>query len=253
MLMNVLNSDCASFQESFFTTYAIPNFQTNFAPIDHSHYSHIPSHLFQKYIQPISDGFGVSGREWFQFHRIFGQILIPDKIHRLNDVRLVTRMRDNRSMIVMSTEVELCHIFDINLVDLMFSQFSFSDESSSEETEVDQNCSVPFSTAHTSLTTPPKLRGKYRLPASLNPDLQLLHSLYNEHSIIDGMTNGYSDWLLTKPRHFLMKTQMVLMVDEHRRIESLTIGHGHLPDDAEAALEAKAAAWRSLSPLSNPA
>lgn len=45
----------------------------------------------------------------------------------------------------------------------------------------------------------------------------------------------------------------MFIVDEYRRIESLTIGDGRLPPDALAALEAKAAALERQSASSSEA
>lgn len=243
MLMNVFNTNCKTFQDNFIDTFTIPCFRTNIRQVDPAHYAHIPPHLFRSHVGELTSDVSLNGHEWLQFHRLFVQIFAPDQVVRLNDARVITRRKDKRSMIIMSTEIELEHIFDVDLLEVIHAMFSFSDSTSSEESASSNVKIAPFSTP----VVTPKLHGKLRSSSRLKDGSQLSTAV-DDDPLADLLRSmNYPLRLLPKPKRFLMKMQMVFVVDENRRIESLILGDGRLPDDAAAALEAKASEWRNQS------
>lgn len=229
MLMNVLNTNFQEFVESFFETYSVPSFRTNILHVNPALYPHIPPHLFQNYAYRLSCDISLSGWDWLLFHRLFSQVLAPDQVYRIKSIRLVTRKKDRRSLIIMSTELELHQIYDFKLVDVMNSLFTFGDEASSETSVTFLDDRVPFA-FHTPPIITPMMRGKAKAPKNCLPMLP--------------PSFDYPMRLLDKPKRYLLKSQMVLAIDEFRRITSFDINDGRLPSDALAILEAKAAEWR---------
>lgn len=218
MIMNVLNTCDEDFAKSFFRTYAVPSFRMNMRHYDPEHYAHLPPEVIQNHFPRLRETISFDVDEWMNYHNVVTQVMSSGHVFRLNNVRLVTRAMSKRSIIIMSTELETTRVFDLDTLEVLGSSFSFDQENPApqRETRIADQLNIE----------PPKLRG--RLTGSVlsaRPPMRLL----------------------SKPVRSLVKSQMVLVLDANRRIESAIVGDGRPPPDILESLEKHAAAL-SLQP-----
>lgn len=274
MIMNVFNGSSEDLVKSFFQTYAIPSYRVNLRPIDPASYAHLPYQVVEKYLPKFQTGMSFDGNEWLNYFNRFYSVLSPDQVFRLNDVRLVTRLSDKSSIIIMSTEVRKVQIFDVNPMEVLNTAFSF--DQNNPNSQPADSCTVdrvdrrvPFSRAHSDHVVEPKLRGKFRSSAVIesihsvatpsppnNAGLLLSPSAKEPEAVVSAPPTSIATSqettadnsttltvkLLSKPRQVHMKSMLVLVIDVNRRIESMILGDGQLSPDLLRTLENQAAA-----------
>lgn len=250
LIANVINSNSEQIVRSFFLEFARPSFRVHFCPINPSSYSHLPQQAFQKFSSRLCKGMSLDGLEWFRFHGLLYQVLSPDHVFRLVDARLVTRARDRRSIVVMSTEVEMTRIFDVDPFQWFDAIFAFEEDNllDSEDKNMLYANSKPYNSfdavyrSHDS-----KPRGQLKVPFPIGSHYVAPNASRSgsemEAVIVDsfGQQVGHSLKMLSKPRHFRVKSQLVLVIDAEKRIESMTMAYDNLPPDLLECLERNAA------------
>lgn len=270
MITNVINANNHELLKSFFHSYAIPTFRMNTRQIDPASYAHLPQEVVQNNIAKFVKGISFNGEEWLKFHSLVNNMISPDQVLRLRDVRLVTRLNDHRSVIVMSVDVELSHIFEVDPLEMLNSAFDF-DNSDDEQQERQSNNSSPlFSAIDSHVVEQPSLRGKLRnlstntmeltsgpsspsalvtsavapsdtissVPTTAVAATETIRHHHNSHKHL----LGPSLVPLSKPRQYKMQTEMVLILGEDKRIESVVVGDGRLAPDLLESLDRQAAA-----------
>lgn len=257
MILNVFNRNCQDLVKSFFHCYGVPSFRVILRPLDPARFAHLPTDLVQSTVAPMIDGVSLEGEEWWNFHGLIHHVLSSDNVLRLNDARLITRARDRRSIVIMSTEMEMTQIFDIDPLEVMTSTFSFDPKRSEVEdpSKKPRKPRKPRNAESQFLLSPstretfdfrPKFQGAMK---DSSPYVRV-HSApctsLSSKSKATNLTTIRKTFgpcfvkLLAKPREYRMKSQIVLMIDENRCIESMTMGDGNLPVDLMDALEKRA-------------
>lgn len=247
MIANIFNSGSLQLLMSFFQCYAVPAFRMNMRQIDPVCYAHLPLPL-QSYVSKFANGMSFDGQEWLTFHSMFSQMLSPSQAFRVEEARLITRARTKRSIIIMSTEIEMSRSFDVNTLEVLNSAFSFEQEQHGIISHVSSQPAVEskrddniFPSVDKVMVAQPNIRGKLRA-SSFNTGL---HVVSSSPSSSDSVTmqdihgNAFGPLMtpLLKPRQFTMKSQLVLVINEQKRIEYLTMGDGRLPPDLLEYLE----------------
>lgn len=244
MITNVFNTNNQEFVKSFFKCYGIPSFRMILPPLDPAAFTHLPPQLVQSTITPLIEGVSLEGDEWLHFHGMFTQVLSPDQVFRLTDARLVTRVRDRCSILIMSTEMEFTRIYDVNPLDVMNSAFSFDRTATETATPSPPPNKRHFPSVRDDLVFHPKFRGEMKSSAEMTRERVAPAS--------SKPVGPMPLKLLPKPRHYIIKSRMIIMIDAHRRIESLTFGDGKLPQDFMDALERKAQTYQHIVSTISP-
>lgn len=185
----------------------------------------------------------------------------PDLVYRMTDAKLITRLNDSRSAIVITTEVEQTHIVDWDPIALVYAAFEFDVEASdSEDSSSHQHNSLHSSRSSDVLSVvdaviaEPKVRGTMKSAASAfmrsindTPSSSSCTSpaspILSPNALSSGHNWHESKWpLLAQPRRVRMSSQLILVINEHKHIETMIAGDGRPPPDLMQTLERQAAA-----------
>lgn len=269
MVMNVFNTHDFRTTKSFFRSFAIPSFRVCIRKIDTSHLTHIPEHLIRQHIPKLKNGASFLGDDWLNFHHFIHNETSPDLVFRMTEAKLITRLNDSRSAIIMSTEVEQTQIVDWDPLTLANEAFDFdvepfdSDDSSSylhppHSSRLSSGSSHHLSTVDAAIAEP-KVRGTMRSAASAvmrsansnagNSSRTIRASPTSPTDAMSTVPNLHKSLLplLPQPRRVCMSSQLILVINEHKQIETMIAGDGRPPPDLLQMLERQAAAM-SLQP-----
>lgn len=223
MIMNVFNANDYHVMKSFFGSFAVPSYRVKFRPIDPSHLSQFPEHLTQQHIPKINTSVSFHGDDWLNFHHYVHSKVSPDLVFHLKEARLITRLNDSRSMVVLSTEVEQTQIMEWDSLAMANAVFDFENQ--------------PLDSA---LHEAPEARGTMKRSASAI--MQWSNTRNTSHSSILAQVDadevmGAKFALKAQPQRVCVSSQMILMIDEQKRIESILAGDGRPPPDLLHILE----------------
>lgn len=238
MVANVLNSCNNELMHSFFQNYAIPAFRMEMRQVDPSSYAHLPPQVIQNNVSKFVKGISFDGEEWLKFMSPVCHAASPDQVFRLNNVRLVTRLNDESSLVVMDTEIEGSRVYDINPLDVLDYIFSYDSDEVTPGKHSQHQAVLRTSALNASAPTSTPV-STYSSPSS-----RLQHDGLNRNCNAKQVF-GPSVKLLPQPKRVRMQSQMVLVLGVDRRIESIIVGDGRLPVDVLEALESQASALSS--------
>lgn len=258
MIMNVFNSGNMAFLLSFVRQFAVPNFRVNLRPIHHDSVVHLPSDVVEYSISKFMNGVSFDGEEWFTFYSSLNNLTTPDLVHRMHNARLVTRPRDDRSILILQTESEMSWIFDYDPISLWENIFHFEDESMMLPSSAGLTASsvAPSPSFNQSTTVQqlfqqsmidsmqPRLRGVVKSPlattATRSGSLKVA-DLFHKAVSHNNMRQ------LSRPQHVRLFSQVILVLDAEKRIESIAFGDGQVPPEVMRTLQKRAGAFQPLS------
>lgn len=250
-MTNIFNTSDYDFLKSFFVNFAVPTLRINLR-VKAEQLEVFPTAVIQRYLSNFVKGVSFVADDWLKFHYFVHHILSPDKVFRVHSAQLVTRLNDDRSILVMSTESELSNIFDFNPIGLFDAMFILEDNSVVDETM------SPNSSILSSATSASQLSGSLlELDATISAptvrvrakdsNMQLMQQMGNPSSScvhdtfqLYEATTGSKMSLLSEPLRSRRTSQMILILNGDKRIESMVFGNGQLPPEIVRFLENEA-------------